>query len=66
MSVYSLTETHKRALAKGLKPCPFCGFRDIGVVESNLMRHVECRNCGASTKKSDNINEAVSLWNDRL
>lgn len=65
MSVYTLTEFHKKAITKTLMACPFCGFREPSVVEIGLMRHIECKACGASTKESDNVNAAVASWNTR-
>jgi transcription elongation factor Elf1 len=62
MAVYTLSEEHKKALKKTLKPCPFCGFNDPSIVESAGKRHIECRNCGVQTIKSDNINSVVALW----
>ena len=51
--------TPKEALE--LKPCPFCGSRDVEAVDS--LDFVACQNCGASLEDSEP--SARELWNTR-
>jgi hypothetical protein len=44
-----------------LKPCPFCGSKDIGG-GSGI---VNCYNCGTETRKFTGTDIAVLFWNDR-
>lgn len=48
-----------------LKPCPFCGDKDIQ--EYSECNHVwlECPECGGRTKMCSTLYEAKTLWNRR-
>ncbi|WP_039858137.1 Lar family restriction alleviation protein [Novosphingobium pentaromativorans] len=50
-----------------LKPCPFCGSRDVGYFEHVYARHfsVMCKSCGAEGPPRSEHEEAARLWNAR-
>lgn len=67
-----------RANPSELKPCPFCGSRDIANVSaghagpSNRFHAgdeifaVNCKNCGASVPNRYQNNLVVDAWNERV
>jgi Lar family restriction alleviation protein len=54
-----------------LKPCPFCGSKDI-MIEESLLLVIEqhfwctCGECLASTKEGTTEKEAINIWNTRV
>lgn len=60
-------------MTEELKPCPFCGGRDLAVEwieladrgEKRLEHAVQCRGCGADGPSGRTREEAASLWNTR-
>ena len=47
-----------------LKPCPFCGSKNIG--DTGLWRHViTCHQCGAKSAPFSSWDNAVNAWNNR-
>lgn len=42
-----------------LKPCPFCGSKDLDVTQ-----WIECNGCGAFGPKPDDYGD-LSAWNER-
>ena len=47
-----------------LKPCPFCGSKNIG--DTGLWRHViSCHHCGARSAPFSSWDNAVNAWNNR-
>lgn len=55
-----------------LKPCPFCGGKDVeirdlklGIYAINLGVYAVCRRCGASIKSSHSIVDVIAAWNRR-
>lgn len=54
-----------------LKPCPFCGSRDVEMFDAGgdpysfSMLYVHCNNCNADSKMCDSIDDAVAAWNRR-
>lgn len=67
-----LEEIH---LKTGLKPCPFCGGRNLEIDPYKFLKTGDLRyavvcdyknqGCGASTGFCTNIEEAISAWNRR-
>ena len=52
-----------------LKPCPFCGSKNLEVREIPFVGHtVRCWNgkCMASGPVRDDQHEAIRAWNDKL
>ena len=52
-----------------LKPCPFCGSKDVAMAQNpvyNIM-FVHCDGCGliASFRQSENAEDTVAAWNRR-
>ena len=55
-------------MAEELKPCPFCGSKDIHAGH-NLRNHHEeifCDDCGAEVSSEDDHQDAVRMWNTRV
>lgn len=52
-----------------LKPCPFCGSRDVdyhgGIDDVYDHYRVVCFNCGAATAQKPTRTEADEAWNRR-
>ena len=46
-----------------LKPCPFCGSRDIDYGGDWI--GIECRSCGASGPYRNDKTTCVEIWNRR-
>ena len=65
-------------LSEGLKPCPFCGYKEPEMVRENIpiqfgpirnyiRYYVKCPRCLVEMKKySDSSIEARNLWNRRV
>ncbi|MCR5728283.1 MAG: Lar family restriction alleviation protein [Lachnospiraceae bacterium] len=60
-------------MENGLKPCPFCGSKDIRVIDridvSSGIRtfyHLKCKKCGASTDEFRSQFDADVAWNQRV
>ncbi|MCX8602427.1 MULTISPECIES: Lar family restriction alleviation protein [unclassified Gilliamella] len=54
-------------MTKQLKPCTFCGSKDLSVkyIDYNCYA-VECNNCGAMGRFRETKNDAQSAWNSRI
>lgn len=51
-----------------LKPCPFCGGKDSGILTTSYDGYwfaVFCENCMAQTRKCRQEKDAVEAWNRR-
>jgi Lar family restriction alleviation protein len=53
-----------------LKPCPFCGSKDINSVQWAVEASVHCHGCGANiiipqSYKEDQLLKAIEKWNKR-
>lgn len=54
-----------------LKPCPFCGSKDVGVGKTaygnyaNIFFFAVCDKCGSRTKSFRNGDDAENAWNRR-
>ena len=48
-----------------LKPCPFCGSKDVTVYELYPISYARCRVCGAEGSLRDSHDEAAAAWNSR-
>ena len=48
-----------------LKPCPFCGGKDVEIRDLKLGVYAVCRRCGASIKSSNSIVDVIAAWNRR-
>ena len=54
-------------LTEELKPCPFCGSKDVSTMimpGSNWV--VACYSCGCRTSEYYDCREAESVWNRRV
>ena len=52
-----------------LKPCPFCGGKDSGILTTSYDGYwfaVFCENCMAQTRKCRQEKDAVEAWNRRI
>ena len=49
-----------------LKPCPFCGEKELGVVEDDAEVFVRCYECGVRGPWTDSANRARVIWNIRI
>lgn len=50
-----------------LKPCPFCGNKDIQRYNYvNEKFRVTCRDCRNTTKDWDGVDDAIEKWNTRV
>lgn len=67
-------------MSEKLKPCPFCGSRDVDVLDAGgyvevldacgdpysfSLPYVHCNNCNADSKMCKSIDEAIAAWNRR-
>ncbi len=55
-------------LPKELKPCPFCGGRDLTIIDYIGIGgaiYVLCHSCGSSSGTYNTRNEAITAWNRR-
>lgn len=58
-------------MGEKLKPCPFCGSRDVDVFDAAgepygcSQPYVHCNNCCADSKMCDSLDKAVAAWNRR-
>ena len=51
-----------------LKPCPFCGGKDSGMLTTSYDGYwfaVFCENCMAQTRKCRQEKDAIEAWNRR-
>lgn len=51
-----------------LKPCPFCGGKDSGILTTSYDGYwyaVFCENCMAQTRKCRQEKDAIEAWNRR-
>lgn len=56
---------HLRDITKMLKPCPFCGKHDVGIVRDADLYFAVCYDCGARIDYYDSEEEAAAAWNHR-
>ena len=58
-------------MSENLKPCPFCGSRDVDVFDAGgepygpSQPYVHCNNCCADSKMCDSLDKAIAAWNRR-
>lgn len=58
-------------MSENLKPCPFCGSRDVDVFDAGgepyarSQPYVHCNNCNADSEMCDSLDEAIAAWNRR-
>ena len=48
-----------------LKPCPFCGGKDVQRVWKWDVCYVKCQACGARASRHWTTDEAIEAWNMR-
>ena len=48
-----------------LKPCPFCGSKELNVKYLYGKAYIQCEKCLAETACKDNLNSAFEAWNRR-
>lgn len=54
-----------------LKPCPFCGSKNVGIYETaygnylNVFKYVLCQTCNCRTKAYRDEKDAIAAWNRR-
>lgn len=49
-----------------LKPCPFCGSKDIEIFKYIINYFAQCNNCGMTSGKSTTKKSLILYWNTRL
>ena len=52
-----------------LKPCPFCGSKDSGILTTSYDGYwfaVFCENCMVQTRKCRQEKDAIEAWNRRV
>lgn len=54
-----------------LKPCPFCGWKSILILENEneylYYRYFsQCQKCGAGARRGHTKKEAIEAWNRRV
>lgn len=52
-----------------LKPCPFCGGKDSGMLTTSYDGYwfaVFCENCMVQTRKCRQEKDAIEAWNRRM
>ncbi len=49
-----------------LKPCPFCGSKEIVVIENGGTYDVHCRNCGCGSPYRYKKEDVIKAWNRRV
>ena len=47
-----------------IRVCPFCGRHEQRMFSDGTWKQVECGYCGARGPTSEDVREAVDLWND--
>ena len=54
-------------MTEGLKPCPFCGSRNIRQHSQYPMQiwSVKCRDCGGKMQRAGSQEQAIAAWNRR-
>ena len=60
--------TSGRMTMNKLKPCPFCGGKDSGILTTSYDGYwfaVFCENCMAHTRKCRQEKDAIEAWNRR-
>ena len=67
MDNFNELEWYKKSLQKLIKPCPFCGGKDIGIHVPNKqgMEDVKCFTCGCTMQKALGVG-VVGAWNERV
>ena len=57
----------------GLKECPFCGSKDIHIIDRidcsnglNNYYHARCKSCGVMTEEYRSRFDAIIAWNRRV
>lgn len=65
--VKPFTETPKEVTdtLPRLKPCPFCGCKEIDVEESCGDTYIQCSGCGITSNLYKSKRNAVEFWNRR-
>lgn len=59
-------------MSEQLKPCPFCGSKDIGtsyhlpMFGEDMLYFVVCNDCGAMSYHSRVEKRAIEAWNRRV
>lgn len=50
-----------------LKPCPFCGCKDIGIetIEKYENHYLYCKHCNIEQPLYNSLEEAIDAWNRR-
>ena len=49
-----------------LKPCPFCGSKNVKIHVGYSHSYIRCEDCIVSTRRFKNIQDAVDGWNKRI
>jgi Lar family restriction alleviation protein len=58
-------------LRNKLKPCPFCGSKNIDLLDDQDMvyygyaYYAKCRQCKAQSRSEQKKEDAIAAWNER-
>ncbi len=53
-------------MSEELKPCPFCGSKNIRIWDNdNILPWVQCNDCLTSIATRETREEAITAWNRR-
>lgn len=52
-------------MSEQLKPCPFCGGKDVETRTSSMSWLVDCYTCDARGPLCGSEDRAIEEWNDR-
>lgn len=66
-----IMQAGRKNKSERLKPCPYCGSESVTIIDHEdglgaCDYYVACNRCSAMGSFSDNLNDAVRKWNNRV
>ena len=52
-------------MSEELKPCPFCGSAEIGILVKGDKKHIYCKDCYLELPGTYTREKAKEIWNTR-